>query len=163
MTVLKNAIETNYNISPQDTLYAIDMELVHIHQKMKTLVRSKKGTLATQKLVAGQWEWRFHPQDSNNGPRRDIRPDDYILFKMAAACVALEGSWSLMDVVVFYMVSFSMHRFEQEGTVPWPAHIQPQGRLGRPENPKGLKGARASVHRECYWSSYIGLCFTYCS
>ena len=119
---IRTLVSEHFGLPLYDTLYAVDMELLHVHRKMEYMLLSRKNAVAPRVLQNGCMEWRFWAQKH---PGWDIRRDDFILYKIAISCVS-GGPWTTKDLMTFYMDRFSIHRFEEDGIVPYPAGVQPE-------------------------------------
>ena len=116
-------ISTAHGLPIDTVLYAIDMELWHIHDEAGRLLftkNSKKPRLAQKVTVKGQQEWRFWPQQE---PGISLRRDDYVLFRIAviyqrdratfksAAECNFNCHLTLERLCIFYPDRYQKHRF----------------------------------------------------
>ena len=102
-----------------DLLFAVDMELLHIHDKLGRMLFSKHGVRAELvALSAGFDEWRFWGPDT-------LRLDDFVLASAAAKRGEGELNITDADVVELYLAKFAEHRFEG-GLLPYPAGVTPK-------------------------------------
>ena len=108
-------------LDPDNVLYALDMELLHIHHKGRELLWSKKGKLckckANDKLRRMELRlYTHHPL----GQKR-IRQDDWVLIDGGTKSEDPEHRPHITteEIIVFFVERFGPWRFVN-GTVPCP-------------------------------------------
>ena len=125
-----------YGVPAEETFFAMDMEIIHIHDKVGRLLftkNSKKPRLAERVVKDGHEEWRFWPQFQSG---INLRRDDYVLFKIALTCQGNravfnpptnfqdEYKFTLEQLCVFFLDRFAKYRFWR-GRYPLPIGKQP--------------------------------------